>query len=1111
MPDPFSNILTGAAGNLAAAILSASTRAARRWLSGDERQNALEACCGAGLSALTASAQTSGKDDESHLHTMFQLAFQNEALVEDFGQELQACLDGKELAIGEVIEIFAEHDRALASFPGLEPEIGLRQLEAAFVMAAVRQPVLQGELVSFHVRGQTQLQTAMLEQLQRIAVQLESLPVQGASLVGVQLLLQSLQVMQRQEAVPVAGDDSVEKARRRYLERLVAECQALPLQQLGGQGDGLGEVQLSDVYVELRTKTGIPLSEADEKLFADEQLRGGREVRILSAQEAAETLPRLVLLGDPGSGKSSFVRHIAARLAKARLDGADTQAWAEDLLPILVVLRDLAPHLAELDLAGKSAERRREALTEALRDSVLELARRSDAQAFEDGLRDALVDGKCLLILDGLDEVRAKLRPLVVEAVQAALQVYRVERVIVTCRVRSYEGDARLPDFEVHELAPFSEEQIDKFIAAWYQAQQRHGHLDADKAQKRTEDLQAAAQDLRELAENPMLLTTMALIHQQNIGLPRQRVKLYDEAVRILLVRWQKRKGLSPDIAEQLGPVLDDEHRIRPILERLAFEVHKAEQEVGRQGADTDEAGLDRLGLLGLLEASTYLGSLSLAEAFLDYVDDRAGILVGRGGGPDEPLRYSFPHRTFQEYLAGCYLTTLPDPVGELFELTAAGDFWTLAVQLGVEELVYCRRMGHLVPRLASGLFPSGTRNKSQKAKRASLWAAWMVVLLEGQPGTQPGAQSDTQSGTQVGSARVSLKGPEPWPKFVSRCWRRLVSLVPKGLPVRERVEAGRLLAKLGDPRPEVMTVEGMEFCRVRRGPFWMGSEETPLHWPIQEAPSVLQAVDYDYWLGRYPVTQSQFQVFVSAGGNRQCRYWGAALEAGYWDEDTGFRGRREPGDVFNEVLILPNHPAIGISWYEALAYCAWLQDEAQYEGWLPEGWVVTLPSELEWEKAARGGECQEIPAVCLPLSELTHECTKLKSNLVTNSQPKRIYPWGSKYQQDYVNGAERLGATNALGNFPEGRSVVGCEEMVGSILEWTRSLAADPPYPSDEKERACRETVESKLRESRVVRSSAWFYPRPDLRCSVRTLGPPNIQAKHLGFRVAICPPNRT
>jgi predicted NACHT family NTPase len=312
-----------------------------------------------------------------------------------------------------------------------------------------------------------------------------------------------------------------------------------------------------------------------------------------------------------------------------------------------------------------------------VRDQVLADLERLGVSDFAANLGNALVDGRCLLVLDGLDEVPYDLRPRVRSAAAAVITEYHPQRIIVTCRVRSYVGETVLPNFQAHTLAPFDEDQVRRFVQAWYKAQYDLGRLDNEQAGRKADDLIRAAlsADLQELSANPMMLTTMAIIHQREVGLPRERVRLYSLAVEVLLQRWQKRKsgeaGLTP--SPDLANLLKDDLRLRQVMERLAYETHQAHRS-RNQAAD-----LARGKALELLEQREYLGQAGLAAQFLDYVDQRSGLLTGRGGELGRPATYSFPHRTFQEYLAGCYLIGRADVAREFFVRAGEGDYWALA------------------------------------------------------------------------------------------------------------------------------------------------------------------------------------------------------------------------------------------------------------------------------------------------------------------------------------------------------------------------------------------------------------------------------------------------
>ena len=159
-----------------------------------------------------------------------------------------------------------------------------------------------------------------------------------------------------------------------------------------------------------------------------------------------------------------------------------------------------------------------------------------------------------------------------------------------------------------------------------------------------------------------MMLTAMAIVHQAEHQLPPERVRLYKVLVDVLLRRWQQRKTGEARLApsDLLDRFLKDELRLHAAVERLAYEAHR----VGRERDKS--ADLGRGQALTLLEDPMLLGDPGLAGEFLDYVDQRAGLLVGQGGDPAHPTAYAFPHRTIQEYLAGCYLVSQREAVAPI-------------------------------------------------------------------------------------------------------------------------------------------------------------------------------------------------------------------------------------------------------------------------------------------------------------------------------------------------------------------------------------------------------------------------------------------------------------
>lgn len=151
--------------------------------------------------------------------------------------------------------------------------------------------------------------------------------------------------------------------------------------------------------------------------------------------------------------------------------------------------------------------------------------------------------------------------------------------------------------------------------------------------------------------------------------------------------------------------------------------------------------------------------------------------------------------------------------------------------------------------------------------------------------------------------------------------------------------------------RESVTTVEQMSFCLAPGGPFWMG-EGREQH-RCEAAPA-------HYWIGRYPLTHAQYVLFVQAGGYGHDAYWPEAQQAGYWRPGQ-FKGRydkswRNGPLELREPFGLPNHPVVGVTWYEALAFTRWLTDHLRAKELIEPGWAIRLPGEAEWEKEGRGG-----------------------------------------------------------------------------------------------------------------------------------------------------------
>jgi formylglycine-generating enzyme required for sulfatase activity len=277
--------------------------------------------------------------------------------------------------------------------------------------------------------------------------------------------------------------------------------------------------------------------------------------------------------------------------------------------------------------------------------------------------------------------------------------------------------------------------------------------------------------------------------------------------------------------------------------------------------------------------------------------------------------------------------------------------------------------------------------------------------------------------------------------------------------------------------------LEELEFCLVPAGPFVMGNlGDTSGTTSRDESPEHTCELAWPFWVGRHPITTAQFLRFVEA----------TAAHPG-----TGRLWPTQPS----------NYPITNISWYEAWAFCEWLAD--QWRPQLPAGWTVRLPSEAEWEKAARGGLLiPQTPQIRAAKSGFTEPLVGLKSN----PQPRRRYPWGNEASPKMANYADSgHGSVMQVGSFPAGASPYGVEDLSGNISEWTRSVWGpgwDEPdywYPYEAKDG--REDLGASPRMQRVTRGGALYVTAMNLRCTARYHCFPLDGDRHVGFRVVVAP----
>ncbi len=235
-------------------------------------------------------------------------------------------------------------------------------------------------------------------------------------------------------------------------------------------------------------------------------------------------------------------------------------------------------------------------------------------------------------------------------------------------------------------------------------------------------------------------------------------------------------------------------------------------------------------------------------------------------------------------------------------------------------------------------------------------------------------------------------------------------------------------------------------------------------------------------------------------GGYTDNRWWEEAVRHGFWTP-KGFMGRYDdkprlgPNEI-RDPFGFPNHPAVGVTWYEVAAFCRWLTK--RFEAHLPSGWGISLPSEAEWEKAARGGEEIATPGSIEPVAlskglSLSINVRKMQ----TNPAPERAYPWGNDFSAELCNTDDTgIGTTSANGCFKNGESPYGVEEMSGNAWEWTRNFV-------DGREDMKQLTENDGF----VLRGGAFNYGSSFARSAFRYGLSPYVRFRYIGFRVVASP----
>ncbi|MGP1384136.1 MAG: NACHT C-terminal helical domain 2-containing protein [Thainema sp.] len=379
-------------------------------------------------------------------------------------------------------------------------------------------------------------------------------------------------------------------------------------------------IQVNDIYTSvnvLEQITGRRHQTLDELLQACEaedfdRLGLGRvaEERV-PALDAVKTYKKLIILGKPGAGKTTFLKHLAIQCNEGQFE--------PDHLPIFVTLKDFA-----------EAEGKPNFLEYISRDLnhylPADLAIAQDH--WIDDFYQVFAAGRALILLDGLDEVRSEDHPRVIKEIRSFSEQFRHNQFLITCRIAAW--DYVFEKFTEVEVADFDDEQIAIFASKWFQ-------LHAIPPKRFLRELEQHP-PIKQLATSPLLLTLICLAFEESGGFPNSRFELYKEGVDALLKKWDAKRGIQRDqVYKKLSHL-----RKEDLLSYIALVTFQRKDYFFKQ-AITEQYIADYI--CNLSEADEPETLQIDSEIILRSIEAQHGLLIERAKGI-----YSFSHLTFHEY-----------------------------------------------------------------------------------------------------------------------------------------------------------------------------------------------------------------------------------------------------------------------------------------------------------------------------------------------------------------------------------------------------------------------------------------------------------------------------
>jgi Sulfatase-modifying factor enzyme 1 len=557
-------------------------------------------------------------------------------------------------------------------------------------------------------------------------------------------------------------------------------------------------------------------------------------------------------------------------------------------------------------------------------------------------------------------------------------------RVLLTSRPYGLDEDGlRKLGLPQAPLVPLPEPLQDLFVARWFHALGKTEQTDGLIATIRERD------DLGPLAENPMMLTALCVLWDSGGRLPEDRYELYRRIVgNVLFHRFR-------DEVRQREPA-------RARLEAIAHGMHVGDRESPRDSpaAEISYREIDHI-LRAFAADDQYnergaVGPVARREELLT----RSGLLLPRPGE-----RAAFYHLSVQEFLAAERILRSEDDLLPVFRARGAVAGWRPAL-----IFLFAGKIGAKTPRWGTDLLARLIAELNRAAVSAN--PALAVFIAE--------------------ALDLCLVKNYAVPEELKSALRRVaLDAIEDEVELQARQALGLTLGRVGDPRifdlrvsQDNLDLRGYIEVPVGTYPYGHKGRTVEIREPFR--------------IGRYPVTNQQFAAFIAAGGYGDRQWWSNEGQAWLQKEKAA-----EPRHWRDRRWNAPNQPVVGVSFWEAEAFCAWAGGR--------------LPTEEEWEAAARGPH-------------------------------GRVYPWGGEWQDGICNTREaELGASSPVGLFPRARQADhAIDDLAGNVWEWCASFSE--PYND---------------RPACVICGGSWAFNRGAARSAYRDAYNQDSRGDITGFRV--------